>query len=263
MAAALAARAFLLEPVQVELTQHLVPVPDLPPAWEGAQVLHLSDLHYGDPRSEWLMRLVRERVLALRPRLIVITGDFIVRFRREVNPVVRHVAALTAPGGVLAVLGDHDFYRRTDVPVCGIDAALERFGVRVLRNSAVTLPGGLRVAGTDPTTKKVWCANLPASLAAAGGIPHLLLTHSPDLLPEASAAGVPLMWCGHTHGGQVVVPCYGPPVTHTVVGRHFASGWVRWGVHGTRAYVNRGLASHASLRFLCRPEMALHTLVRA
>ncbi len=78
------------------------------------------------------------------------------------------------------------------------------------------------------------------------------------MLSVAARAGVPVVLCGHTHGGQVVLPFYGPPITHTDVHRRHASGWSSHGA--TRLYTNRGLGSHLSLRFLCRPEIAVFTL---
>src|SRR5262245_6258437 len=76
-AAVLAVDALLIEPARVQVTQHSLPLPDLPLAWEGARVVHLTDLHYGGPRSEallaWMVRVVND----LNPDLIAITGDFV------------------------------------------------------------------------------------------------------------------------------------------------------------------------------------------
>jgi predicted MPP superfamily phosphohydrolase len=101
-------------------------------------------------------------------------------------------------------------------------------------------------------------SDLDAALGDESAAPHLLLSHSPDILPKAVERGVPAVLAGHTHGGQVVVPLYGPPVTHLKLPREYASGWSE--MRGTRMYTCRGLASHYSLRFLCRPEIAVFTL---
>src|SRR5438128_93763 len=77
VAAALAARAFLLEPACVEITHHDLHVPDLPPTWHGARLVHLSDLHYGNPRSVPLFRWLVRTVNDLQPDLVAITGDFV------------------------------------------------------------------------------------------------------------------------------------------------------------------------------------------
>lgn len=262
LSAALAAYSVFVEPVRVDVSKHRLPVPDLPEGWRGARLVHLTDIHYGDPRSDRLFRWMVDTVNALSPDLIVITGDFIVRYASEVDPCARYLAELKSRHGVLAVLGDHDYNLRTLRTVRGLPEAMSAAGVRLLRNEGIELPGGLRLAGTDPTTLKMRKADLNAALAGMGGAkPHILLTHSPDMIGEAAKHGLHVVLCGHTHGGQVVAPFYGPPVTHTRVGRRFASGWSE--LKGTRMYTCRGLASHCSLRFLCRPEVAVFTLEKA
>jgi uncharacterized protein len=257
--AALAVRAFLVEPSRIEVTRHDLPVPDLPPPWEGARVVHITDLHYGNPRSEYLFRDTVDRVNALEPDLVLVTGDYLVRTAREVGPCAGHLARLRAKHGVVGVLGDHDF-DRTRRPITGLCAALQEAGIRLLRNEGVELPGGLRIAGTDPNTAKVNQADLRKAVQSLAQPPHILLAHSPDIISTACVRGIPVVLCGHTHGGQVVVPFYGPPITHTRVGRRHASGWSE--LKGTRMYTNRGIGSHFSLRFLCPPEIAVFTLAR-
>lgn len=260
VAAALAVDAFLVEPAWIHVSHQPLPLQDLPEAWEGARVVHLTDLHYGDPRSEWLFRQMVRLVNELEPDLILCTGDYILGYPWEVPPAVAYVGALRARHGVVSVLGDHDFHTHTCIPIGGIDLALRDAGVQLLRNEALTLPGGLRLAGVDPLTRKVRCVDLGQALQGEPE-PHLLLSHSPDILPQAAQRGVGMVLAGHTHGGQVSIPFYGPPVTHTRVGRRHASGWSEWDC--TRAFVSRGLASHYSLRFCCRPEIAVFQLTNA
>jgi predicted MPP superfamily phosphohydrolase len=204
-----------------------------------------------------------ETVNAEAADLVVITGDYVVEEPWEGVEAAKYLAQLRAKHGVLGVLGDHDFFLKTKQPVTGVIERIREAGVTLLRNEAVELPGGLKIAGIDPTTRKVRKADLDAALAAvpSGGKPHLLLSHAPDIIPQAAERAVPMVLCGHTHGGQVVIPGYGPPVTHSAVGREFASGWSQ--LKETRMYTGRGLSSHYSLRFCCRPEVTVFTLRRA
>jgi predicted MPP superfamily phosphohydrolase len=274
--AALAVHSLLIEPSWVEVSYPTFRLPDLPPFWEGRRVVHLTDLHYGNPRSEPLFRWMVNTVNQLDPDLILITGDFIQDLWRYVEPCVRHLAGLRSRFGVVGVLGDHDFKRLPArhvgggkhpesrsiryTPIGGLAEALDSVGIRILRNESVELEGGLRLAGVDPKTERTDCADLEVALACSPATPHLLLSHSPDLIGEASARGIPAILAGHTHGGQVVVPFYGPPVTHTHTGRAHASGWSERG--RTQMYTTRGLTSHYSLRLFCRPEIAVFELHR-
>ncbi len=258
-AAALAVRAFVIEPSQVEVTEHDLPVPDLPAEWEGARVVHLTDLHYGDPHSDKLFPWMVETVNGFAPDLIVITGDYVLRTYAEGRLAVRHLKRLRSRHGIVGVLGDHDYCGICRDPIHGLETLLRDAGIQLLRNDSVELPGGLRIAGVDPTTRKIQRGRLAEALATLPDRnPHLLLAHCPDILTEASERELPVVLCGHTHGGQVVVPFYGPPVTHTKISREYCSGWSSLGQ--TRMYTGRGLASHYSLRFLCRPEITVFTL---
>jgi len=260
--AAAAIDAIFIEPACVEITRYPLPIPDLPASWHGAKLVHLTDLHYGDPRSKALFEWMVRTVNGWAPDLIVITGDYVVSRSSEGVGAAKYLAQLQAKHGVVGVLGDHDFHLRTKKTVGGVVDRIRDSGVHLLRNEAIELPGGFRIAGIDPTTRKVQKADLKAALEAVpGGQPHLLLSHAPDIILEAAGHGIPMVLCGHTHGGQVVIPFYGPPITHSTVGKEFASGWSS--LHDTRMYTGRGLASHHSLRFCCRPEITLFTLEAA
>jgi len=259
-AAALAVDAFLIEPAWVQITHHELPIPDLPEEWRGKRLVHLTDLHYGDPRSDALFRWMVRAVNELEPDLIVYTGDFILRRAAEVRPCFGYLKRLRSRQGAVAVLGDHDYDPRTKRPMRRLIPAIADAGIRLIENGSLELPGGLRLAGIEALTHKIQRGDLAAALATlAPATPHLLLAHSPDIIVDAALRGVPAILCGHTHGGQVVVPFYGPPITHTKLGRAFASGWSEMGE--TRMFTSRGFASHESVRFLCRPEIAVFTLV--
>ena len=112
--------------------------------------------------------------------------------------------------------------------------------------------------------------------AALRGVPDdrftLLLMHSPDGIAEAVMRGVDVVLSGHTHGGQVRLPFFGAPHTHTLLGRRMSDGYyagrrlrraigIRPG--RTQLYVTRGLGvSGLALRFLAPPELTLITLRR-
>ena len=88
----------------------------------------------------------------------------------------------------------------------------------------------------------------------------VLLTHTPDLFPDAAELGVDLVLAGHTQGGQVRLPWLGAIVTDTRLGRAFASGLFRRG--GTHLFVTRGIGtSRLPVRFLSPPEAAVISLV--
>lgn len=222
----------------------------------------LSDLHAARPLMG-LRRIERivARLLAARPDLVLLAGDFASTHTRlvrplPIEPVAARLGRLAGAVPTLAVLGNHDWYYGGE----RVAAALAAHGIRVLRNEAarVSLPdGAVRVAGLDDG----WTgrADLGRALdAAAGEEPLLLLCHVPDAF-AAVPSEVALTIAGHTHGGQVCLPGFGPVRTVSALPRHQVYGLSE--VDGRHLYVSGGVGTTAlPIRFARPPEIALLTL---
>ena len=186
--------------------------------WRGPalRVGILSDIHAALPLMPpaRIARIAR-RLLAERPDLVLLPGDFVTTKTRlvrrvPVGPVAAALAALPTAAPTLAVLGNHDYH----AGATAVAAALEGVGIAVLRNTVrcVELPGGpLWVAGLDDMFTRR--DDLEQTLAAVDRTaPVIMLSHVPDVFPRLPP-WVPLTVAGHTHGGQVRVPGFGPIVT--------------------------------------------------
>lgn len=229
------------------------------PGWpEGARpvrVLLWSDLHLGNRATgpDRLRRLV-VRANGLRPDLVVLAGDYVAGHERRdaaVAPSLAALGGLRAPLGVVAVMGNHDYW--TDAP--RIRRALEGAGVTVLANSAVRR-GPLALGGVDDLVNRR--ADVQATAAAArrlGGAP-MLLSHSPDAAPRLPR-DMPLLLAGHTHCGQIVLPLYGPPFD--VAALRYRCGLVREGGRLTVVTAGTG-TSVVPLRLRALPDWWLLTL---
>ncbi len=242
------------------LVQNALPCPRLREAQHGIKVLHLSEIHADD----WTPAVAIERAVRLarreEPDIVVLTGDFVTRDPEALLPAARALSGLRAPLGIYACLGNHDIWHGRKQ----IGESLRLLGVRTLVNEAVRVqaPGGpLWIAGLDSawggrpdlkTTLRHWNAAEPT----------LVLLHEPDVadrLAEQKLAVTQL--AGHTHGGQVRAPLLGalqtPHLGHKYVLGHHQTGDVH-------LYVNPGLGTlGVPFRFLCPPEVTLHTLVPA
>jgi predicted MPP superfamily phosphohydrolase len=82
------------------------------------------------------------------------------------------------------------------------------------------------------------------------------------VLDRFAADGYQLVMAGHTHGGQLCLPFYGAIVTNCDLDRSRAKGASRWG-SSMQLHVSAGIGTSpfAPLRFCCRPEATLLTLV--
>jgi predicted MPP superfamily phosphohydrolase len=93
---------------------------------------------------------------------------------------------------------------------------------------------------------------------------RIVMSHRPDVAYElVRNSRVDLVVAGHTHGGQIAIPFFGPPFVSSNVPRRV--GW--GGLHelaGRRLYVSRGIGwehGHAPrLRFCSPPEVSILTL---
>ena len=256
--------ASCIEPTWVEVTEADLPVPGLPPAWEGRRLAHVTDLHLGPlVPADYLARCLH-RTADLDPDLVVVTGDFVTIGRENYGPrAARLFRDLAPPLGVFACLGNHDYgltHRvRQAVGPSPVAVALGEVGVRVLSNESVRLTregGDLWIAGVEDA----WSGRCDPAKAMADvppGAPAVMLCHNPDEAESLAAAGCRAILSGHTHGGQIDLPLIGAPIL-PVRHRDRYRGVHR--VDGAWLYVNRGLGWLWQVRLGCRPEIALFTL---
>ncbi len=185
----------------------------------------LSDLHWGyRPISPAFVDRVKARLQAMSPDLILFLGDLAeggsdeAKFAHMEQGALA-MAGLTAPLGLYAVLGNHDWH---DDPAThdghsspvSANRFLEQAGFKVLENTALRPGrddiwlGGLAsqqaFKGKKGAPKRRGADDLPATLAdAPGEDPMILLAHEPDLFPDIEDPRVVLTLSGHMHAGQV------------------------------------------------------------
>ena len=231
---------------------------NLPEAFDGFTILHLSDLHIDGLPD--LAESLRTRLQAFDVDLCVLTGDY--RFRtygscRQVYAQMAHLlAGIQARCGIFGVLGNHDCFDMV--------AVFKPMGLHILINESLTLQRDdqrIWLAGVDDP-HYFGCSDVSLALA---DVPHnafkLLLVHTPEIYAEAAQAGVDLYLCGHTHGGQICLPWIGPIETHVSCPRRYTRG--RWQHEPMQGYTNVGCsASGVPVRFFCPPEIGLITLHR-
>jgi predicted MPP superfamily phosphohydrolase len=251
------------------LVRRKVVCPRLPAEFQGFRVLQLSDLHmmHLGRRERAIRRLVRD----LKPDVVALTGDLAQdeAAARELAGLVRSAGASE---GAFAISGNADV--RFPLVWEGVKRVLREGGIAVLENEHRLLRRGkalMVLAGVeDPHTG---LDDLRSALAGAPGDAFiLLLAHSPSIIVAAVEAGCDLVLSGHTHGGQIVLPGYGPLLTRSGYGKRLSSGLfggerlrriIDMDPGRTQVYISRGIgSSFLPLRLLCRPEVTLFELTR-
>lgn len=222
-----------------------------PPGWTGGalKIAILADLHVGEP---WVSLGRLERIVArtnaLSADLILFLGDLPAGHKFVVKPVPQEDAAaalgrLSAPLGVYAILGNHDWWadraaQKRGAGPSAVAALLQGAGLVVLQNRAVKIPSkdsAFWLAGLDDQLAFPLGAghyrgldNLPDTLAQlTDDAPVILLAHEPDIFPRVPDR-VALTLSGHTHGGQVRLFGWSP-VVPSAYGNRYAYGPVREG----------------------------------
>lgn len=188
--------------------------PNLPAGLEGLRIVHLSDLHVGPHTSKRHLGRIVDAVESAVPDLIVLTGDQVDDFSRDVEPLRDALGGLSAPLGVFAVAGNHDVYAGWEA----VRRGMERIGWTVLVNEALPVRRGdaqFWIAGTGdpaghggPTGKdRSVIPDIGRTMAAVPADAFAIaLAHNPALWPELAEYGVELTLSGHTHYGQFAIP---------------------------------------------------------
>jgi len=242
---------------RVELCRNTVVLPELPPAFDGFTLLHLTDLHV-EMNSAALQRVV-ELLADVSYDVAVLTGDFRAQTYGPYEAVLDGLRWFRPhlKGPVYGVLGNHDTVRM--VP------AMERMGIRMLLNEVEVIRRGdqrIHLVGVDDAHYY----RVDNIEKAAGDVPHdefsILLTHTPEIYRQAAHADFNFLLSGHTHGGQICLPGGTPIILDAKLPRKFGAGaWQYEGMHG---YTSRGCGtSLVPVRLNCPPEITLHHLRRA
>lgn len=271
--------ATVVEPQLYTLRRLTLPV--LRPGSWPIRLLHISDLHLvpGQQRKiDWISGLAN-----LRPDLVVNTGDTLSHVKAVPTAATALAPLLQLPGAF--VFGNNDFTapvpksphryftpnrparQGKELPWRDLRAAQTEHGWADLSNrrATVTVRGQqIAFAGVnDPHTRRDRYEKI-AGPADDDAVVRIGVTHSPEprVLDPFAADGYDLVLAGHTHGGQVRLPGIGALVTNCGIDRSRARGLSKWG-DSMLLNVSAGLGTNpfVPVRFLCRPEATLLTLV--
>ena len=252
----------------LEILQRTFPIAKLPDAFQNFRITQLSDIHLEEYTEPYFLQEAVERINALEPDLVVITGDFVSRgprdesFARKTAGLCAEIlSGLTAPQRY-AILGNHD----VTVGSRQVIEALEAHGTPVLVDNYIPIEHGdshIWLAGAcDPGTSTCY---LDLAIPPYPDAPVVFLCHEPDFVDTVVKHPrfplIDLMLSGHTHGGQVRLPIVGPLILPPM-GKKYVEGLFHFG--HLQLYVNRGLGTVGlPFRLNCPAEITDITLVRA
>ncbi|MFP8878527.1 MAG: metallophosphoesterase [Myxococcota bacterium] len=234
LAGVLAIRSGLSPPRDVRVEIELA---GWPSALDGFRIVQITDIHIGLILDRRFARAIVDRVNALQPDLIAVTGDLVDGGVEQLADDVAPFRDLKSRYGVYFVTGNHDYYSGVDDWV----AKVSELGMRVLRNERVEIgdsAAGFDLIGVDDHRGNMIAddgkEDLTKALADRDSTRSaILLAHDPSTFRRASKMGIDLQISGHTHGGQIWPFGYIVRVAIPYVAGHYR-------VNESQLYVSRG-----------------------
>ena len=260
---------FSIKVNQVEYACH-----DVPKAFNGYKVVHISDLHVDSFEDTADLQKVIDSVNAQDADIILFTGDMTTGSMEGIKLHEKALKSLKAKEGVLSVLGNHDFFiydreYRNDKERCAAADRLTQYerevlGWQVLRNESYQIKKGddsIAVAGVDNINggqgfRTIQKGDLSKAMAGLDGIFTILMTHDPshwraEVLPRSHAQ---ITLSGHTHAAQVRLFGW------SLANLSFNECDGRYDQDGRMLYVNAGIGCTAPFRIGCPSEITVITL---
>ena len=268
----LAAYAYFVEPRQFVVVEETLSIPNWDRELNGLRVVAIADIHTGSNYAPIeRLHLVVQKANEQNADLILLLGDYVSESERgrvrnpaegadgtqlkiPVNEIADALQGFRAKHGVYAIIGNHDWYHNEQK----IHRELERVGINVVNNEVENIQIGdktIKLWGIEDLWKN---RRVPAEpfeqLSDKRNV--IAFTHNPDSLLTAPA-GFAIMFAGHSHGGQVNFPIFGPfsPFNDP----RFMDGHAE--VDGKHVYVTSGVGTSViPFRWRVPPEIAVVTL---
>ncbi len=189
---------------QPELNRVDIYIKDL--GFDELTVVQLSDVHVGNTIGRAFMAECVERVNALKPDIVVITGDLVDRRIDDAKEDLAPLKELQTKDGTYFILGNHEYYHGA----AEIAAYMPELNIKALLNDSVTIREGgnaLNIVGLNDL-QSIRLDILPVDTYRAfekvdRSVPTLLLAHQPKSIELVEDHHYDLMLSGHTHGGQI------------------------------------------------------------
>jgi predicted MPP superfamily phosphohydrolase len=243
--------------VEVDVEQHDVQVAASLGEAETLRMAFASDFHAGPATPGEVIENALRQLASLDFDVLLLGGDFVSLRAEHARDLAQRLAAIPAPFGRYAVLGNHDHWSGPEA----VTACLRDAGIDVLTNRNVRLPGpfgNVSICGVDDHTS----GNPDAGEAFLGAqAVRVALMHAPSNLLDIGDRDFAVALCGHTHGGQISLPDGRPlKVAHGKLSRQYNAG--RFRLTGDRVLlVSRGIGcSTVPVRMNARSSVLMCTI---
>ena len=221
---------------------------------DGYRIVQISDLHnakFGQ-NNEKLIR----KIAGLEPDMIVVTGDLVDSNHTDLDVAIHFMESVTQICPVYYVTGNHEYWLDEKDRI-KLYTEMEKAGVFLLQNEAVTISvseTSFSLIGLDDRSLSDGTLSSLMQDCDSDCL-RVVLAHEPQYIEKYSQTGVDLVFCGHAHGGQFILPFLGAVVAPDQgLFPKYTAGEYRMG--NTTMYVSRGLGNSViPIRLFNDPEI--------
>lgn len=249
-----------IEPKWIRVKNHQLSIDKL--KGQDIKIVQFSDTQLGEFFSLKELEEVVEKINKTSPDLVLFTGDLIDNAAqyKDINKVSDVLSKIKASHGKYAIYGNHDYGGGA---VRYYSSIMTEAGFKVLKNSSTSIKVGsnnIKLFGVDDKLMGGFDLNNTMKGLSSKDI-NLLLIHEPDLIDEFKDMPIDLAFAGHSHGGQVRIPFYGP-LKNTTLAKKYTHGFYNLeNKRKTKIYVNTGLGNtRLPFRFGNIPEITVFTI---
>ena len=219
------------------------------------RAVQLTDIHAGIYMNRKEIRYYTDRVIALQPDVLLLTGDYISNSLSFLPDCLEEIARVHTQYGTFATLGNHENWYGE---LRNIQAIFDRYDITLLQNTNRVIHTGhgpFAIAGIGDLR-----SGYPDLGAALHGIdktiPKILLSHRPEIFPDAALLGIHLTLAGHYHGGQIKLRLPGVNFSLAHLRTPYPEGLFR--IDNSRLYVSRGIGTtFTPVRLNVPPEITM------
>lgn len=226
------------------------------------KVVQITDIHLGEFYNLNQLEKVVKKINGLDADIVVFTGDLIdnASTYNEIDNIAEVLKEIKCKTGKYAIYGNHDYGGGA---VRYYEDIMNKGGFQVLKNEGTTIgfkDKHIKIFGADDGLMGKQNVNKTMSRINNKSI-NLLLLHEPDLAKKYSDYPVDLVLSGHSHGGQIYIPFYGP-LKKNILSEKYTKGFYKLdNLRETKIYVNSGLGNtKVPFRFFNIPQISVFNL---
>lgn len=201
----------------LDVTEYNVYSEKIPVEFDGFIICQISDFH--NTTSDVITSKLIDAINSSKPDIIVITGDLVDYYNEKTEISIEFLKRIISVAPIYYISGNHE--ARID-DYTSFNEQLESIGVTVLDNNKAEISrnyGEMEIIGLkdkyfyadiEPRylRDEIISQNL-SSLVTDNGSFKILLSHMPEIFDIYSSVGVDLVFSGHAHGGQIIIPKLG------------------------------------------------------